>query len=264
MIKQFIYSMSIIMLIICNSAYANESKKSYKLKIESILIKPKGDKLIYFSMLDKKNKRITMEKLKEVHTQKIHMLIIDDSLTNYYHIHPKEIIGKEGEFYVKWNPVSNNVYYNFWVDITPINSEHNIYIKSRKSIGKPESNKTPIDKTLISEQTINNLTFKLICPKNLTSGQDAMLSIKVLHKEGKPFKDLQVILGAFSHVVGFHEDLNTVLHAHEMEAPKHPKDLGGAELSYHVHIPKKGFYKLFAQFKIQNKDISVPFSFVAN
>jgi hypothetical protein len=42
---------------------------------------------------------VTFDDLKEAHTRKLHLLIIDESLADYHHVHPIENTGKPGEIF---------------------------------------------------------------------------------------------------------------------------------------------------------------------
>jgi len=82
----------------------------------------------------------------------------------------------------------------------------------------------------------------------------------VVTKGGQPFTGLEPVMGAFAHVVGFTEDYNSVLHVHPMgKEPTSDAERGGPKLEFHIEPEKTGFVKLFAQVRIDGKDIFAPF-----
>ncbi len=72
------------------ATHSLKSKNTLQLSIQEIMDK-KDKKLVFIKLIDtKNNKPITLNDLIEAHTQKIHLLIIDDSLLDYSHVHPVE------------------------------------------------------------------------------------------------------------------------------------------------------------------------------
>lgn len=56
------------------------------------------------TLTSKKDGRpVTLADLKEVHTEKVHLLIFDQTLNDYQHIHPKPT-DKAGEYSFTWTP----------------------------------------------------------------------------------------------------------------------------------------------------------------
>ena len=87
-----------------------------------------------------------------------------------------------------------------------------------------------------------------------------MGTITVTDSTGKPVNSLEPVMGTYGHIVGFYDDLRTVVHIHPMgDEPKNETDHGGPELHFHLEPAKGGFVKLFAQVRIGGKDIYAPF-----
>ena len=61
---------------------------------------------------------VTLNDLKEAHTQKVHLLIVDDSLTDYHHIHP-EATKEPGVYQFEWTPKAKGSYKR-WADLVPV------------------------------------------------------------------------------------------------------------------------------------------------
>ena len=201
------------------------------------------------------NAPITSDDLKVVHTKKIHLLVIDPSLTDYHHIHPEATV-TAGEYTFDFTPLKAGAY-RAWADVTPVATSIQEYVPA--DMGVPSIGNAEIDKTITTHVTVDGYTFELAMDAPLKVGQATLATITVT-KDGKPVENLQPLLGAFAHVVGFNEDFHTVLHAHPLGAePESESSRGGSKLEIHLQPEHTGFYKLFAQVRINDKIIFAPF-----
>lgn len=200
-------------------------------------------------------KPISFDGLKEAHTKKLHLLIVDPSLTDYHHIHP--IAGKNaGEFVFDFTPKKNDSY-RVWADVIPVATGKQEYVMT--DMGSAAKDKATITKTTNMTSTVDSYTFTLALDSEPKAGSAVMGNITV-NKDGKPFNQLEPVMGAFAHVVGFTEDYNSVLHIHPMgKEPTSSTERGGPKLEFHIEPKKAGFVKLFAQVKIDGKDVFAPF-----
>lgn len=200
----------------------------------------------------KTGKPITEDDLKTVHTKKLHLLVIDPSLTEYHHVHPT--LNKDGGWDAYWLEETDR--FRVWADITRKDTGKQEYIMT--DVGQTE-NIYKIDKTTNSDYKIGEYGFSLKLDDELKAGEAAMATITIT-KNGKPFNQLEPVMGAYAHLVGFNEDYKSIMHIHPMgDEPKKDSDRGGPELEFHIEPEKAGFTKLFAQFLIDGKDIFVPF-----
>lgn len=203
-------------------------------------------------------KPITEDDLQIIHTKKIHLLVIDDSLEDFHHIHPVKT-DKAGEFSFEFNAKKEGKY-NFWLDILPLKSGIQEYILKTLAT-KNSGDKAEINKKIITENIIDGYKLALVFDSTLTAGSASLGTIKISDSEGKPVNNLQPVLGAFAHIVAFGEDLKSIIHVHPMgKEPEKETDVGGPELSFHIMPEAAGFIKLFVQIKINGKDIFVPLS----
>lgn len=116
-----------------------------------------------------------------------------------------------------------------------------------------------ISKTTNMTSTVDGYTFTLALDSEPKAGSAVIGNITVT-KDGKPFTQLEPVMGAFAHVVGFTEDYNSVMHIHPMgKEPTSDSERGGPKLEFHIEPEKAGFVKMFAQVKIGGKDVFVPF-----
>lgn len=212
--------------------------------------------IIRFQLL-KDNKPLTLNDLKTVHTKKIHLMVIDPTLTDYYHIHPV-MDSKTKDFVFKFTPKKNGSY-RIWVDVTPIATDEQVFLKT--DIGSA-SEKHLINEEVKLNSNVNSYQFNLKLDGQPQVGKPVVATITVT-KDGKPFSQLEPVMGAFAHLMGFNADYSSILHIHPMgREPSNDKERGGSQLMFHIEPQKAGFVKLFAQFRINGEDVYVPFGLV--
>jgi hypothetical protein len=211
--------------------------------------------------LAKNGKGVGEDQLKTVHTEKVHALIIDPTLTDYQHIHPRP--GKKtGEYIFDFTPRTPNNY-RIWLDVTPVNGAQQ-YVMA--DLTGANQHNTPVIKKLSMNSTVDDYHFNLSFDKDkLTAGQDAMGSIMITDKNEKPVKNLEPIMEAFAHIVAFNEDYQTILHVHPMgPEPKDPSLRGGPKIDFHLTPSTPGYVKIFVQVQINGKEIIAPFGVNVN
>ncbi|HLF67583.1 MAG TPA: hypothetical protein VI522_08205, partial [Gammaproteobacteria bacterium] len=204
--------------------------------------------------LSQQGKGVGVDQLETVHTEKVHALIIDPSLTDYQHIHPTPG-NKPGEYRFNFTPKTPYAY-RIWLDITPVGGTQQ-YI-STDILGKNPQN-PPVAKLLATKTEVDGYQFKLSFDQPLKVGQSVMGSVMITDKNGQEVKTLEPLMEAFAHIVAFNEDYRTILHVHPMgAAPKDPKLRGGPRIDFHMTPTAAGFVKIFVQVKINGAEIFAP------
>jgi hypothetical protein len=144
------------------------------------------------------DKPLTLDDLKEAHTKKLHLLIVDPTLTDYHHIHP--VAGKNpGEYVFDFTPLKNDSY-RVWADVIPVATGKQEYVQA--DMGTPAKEKASIDKATSMTATVDGYTFTLALDGEPRAGAPVMGSVTV-SKDGQAFNGLEPVMGAFAHVVGF-------------------------------------------------------------
>lgn len=211
--------------------------------------------------LTKDGKPLGTSGLQTVHTKKFHLLVIDESLSDYHHLHPTET-ETSGEFKASFKPALSHPYM-VWADVTPEGGNQQYVRTTLKPEGKLVSAK--VDTRTSLKAVAEGMTFDLKFDETPKAGAMSMATITVTDSNGKPFNQLQPVMGAFAHVVGFSQDGSSIAHVHP-QGPEPTKDSerSGPAISFHFEPEKTGFTKLFAQFKIKDKDVFVPFGVTIN
>ena len=196
--------------------------------------------------------------LKEAHTEKIHLLINDPSLSDYHHEHPAPT-NVPGEYRFTFTP-SKPGPYRVWADLIPVASdaqEYAIADIAAATKGEPLANRTPS-----ASVEVDGLKYEVTFDNpSLKAGQAALGKLVITKPDGSIFNALEPVMGAYSHIVGFSEDYKTIAHIHPMGVePTKPTDRGTGNLEFHLLPPKPGLMRLYAQIQVDGQDKFAPFT----
>ena len=201
---------------------------------------------------------IQLFELREVHTKKIHLLVIDESLTDYHHEHPVPT-DTPGEYRFTFTPRKPGPY-RAWADVQPLLTGVQEYAMT-DIVPPGGGGGEPIEKTFPREGENEGRKYALALDRaTVTAGEPVAATILVTGADGKPFTALEPLMGAFAHLVGFHEDRKTILHMHPIETRKLADgDRGGPELQFRIYTDAPGYYRLFLQVQIGGASKFIPF-----
>lgn len=210
------------------------------------------DEVILF-IQDKQAKPVDVSQFEVVHTQSVHLLVIEPGLKDYHHKHPTQTVA--GQYAFSFTP-QTACSYRAWVDVQ-LKGSHQHYIPVDLK-GTKECNE-PIDKTVNLEATSQGYNFKLELEGDLKTGKAIFANMSIT-KDGNPVDFLEPVMGAFAHMVGFYEDYQSIAHIHPIGVePTEDTERGGPTLRFHIEPEKAGYLKLFAQVQIDGKQLFVPF-----
>ena len=190
------------------------------------------------------------------HTERVHLLIIDASLTDYHHEHPRPTRGA-GEYGFSFTPNKPGPY-RVWADVRaqPMGlQEYAIAMLPSPSPGEP------IDRTETNQVVVEGLRFQLsFAEEKLRAGRPVLGRLQITRTDGTPFTQLEPFMDVFAHLVGFYEDGQTVLHLHP-QGPlvTSPNARGGPDLEFQLYALKPGFVRLFAQVQVNGVSQFAPF-----
>lgn len=193
----------------------------------------------------------------ETHTRKIHVLIVDGTLTDYHHEHPTPT-AVPGEYAFTFTP-SRPGPYRAWADVRPYPLGLQEYVMV--DLPAATASGAPADETLATRADVEGLRFELIVPRShVVVGRPTRVRLHVARRDGTPCTDLEPLMQAFAHLVGFNEDHTTVLHSHPRGAPVvDPGRRGGPDLEFLIDTLRPGFYRLFAQVQVGGEVKTAPF-----
>ncbi len=206
---------------------------------------------------------VSPKDLHVTHTQRVHLLIVDPTLTDYHHEHPIGL-DRPGEYAFSFTPRKPGTY-RVWADLRPISTGFQEYVAV--DIGDPASGETLPNRENRFSAAVDDLRFELLLakPAILKAGYPLSAKVRVTTAAGKPCSSLEPLMATFAHLVGFNEDGKTVLHLHPKGPPVlDPQARGGPELDFTFYTSTPGFVRLFAQVQIGGRSIFAPFSLLVH
>jgi hypothetical protein len=193
----------------------------------------------------------------ESHTKRIHLLLIDSSLTDFHHEHPAPT-GVPGEYAFRFTP-RNPGSYLAWADIRPTPMGLQEYAATTIPADAPGE---PLkDRVVKTRAMVDGLVFELSFDQpTLVAAKPINGRLRVSTADGAGFDQLEPFMAAFAHLVWFHEDLRNVLHFHPKGRPVlNDKARGGPELEFILYASQPGFVRLFAQVQVAGASKFAPF-----
>jgi hypothetical protein len=190
------------------------------------------------------------------HTRKLHLLVVDPTLSDYQHVHP-EPGRRAGEWKFNLTPARAGIYRVF-ADFTPAATQRGLYAAADFTVPGTVPTVINADNTTWQQRGYN---FTLDLPDLLHAGQPTDLRFRIESqgaiKEPVP---LRPVMGAFAHLVAFDEARSGFAHLHPMETDlaKAPDALR-PELNFKVTIPEPGRYVIWAQVDLAGAEVFAPF-----
>ncbi len=190
------------------------------------------------------------------HTRKLHLLVVDPTLTDYQHLHP-EPGEQRGEWIFQWTPRGSGAYRVF-ADFTPAATARGLYASAEAIVAKGEGRVVAVP----ADDARSTYDFALTpATPGLKSGQPIDLKFTIVRRGGGPVP-MEPVMGAFAHLVAFDSDRTGFAHLHPMETDllKAP-DATKPELNFKITIPQPGRYVIWAQVSLAGREAFVPFEF---
>lgn len=239
-------------------------------------------------LTDQKGQPIVAEDLRENHEHLLHVMVVDAGLEDYAHAHPTA--NADGTFSFAFTPRLDRPY-RLWADFqladheaggksAPENdhshgdhshgdhshgdaahADHGapVYASTDLAVGKGAVPAVAAQQSLRAET--GGMRFQLSLPSVLQAGKATQAQLAVVGPDGKPFTQLEPLMGAYAHIVGFNPGATTMLHVHpEGAEPKSAAARGGPVISFTLEPEAPGPQRLFVQVKANGVEISVPFT----
>ncbi|UGB32930.1 hypothetical protein [Metabacillus sp. B2-18] len=204
----------------------------------NVTIKEVDEKLV-LNLKDLTGKPVT--NLEVNHEKLLHLIVVDEHLEQYYHLHPEETT--PGHFEVK-SELEEGIYKAF-VDIKPKNLDYQVQPISFK-VGNPVE----------EEHHHGSLTVDPLLEKTVEDNKVSLSTTPLVINEpvtltfGVHGADLETYLGALGHVVILDEEAQQYLHVHPLE---------GDTPVFETQFTNPGIYKIWAEFQINGEVKIFPF-----
>ena len=136
-----------------------------------------------------------------------------------------------------------------WADLVPADTGRQEYVIA--DLGGTASNAKTSNRSPNLTTIVDQLTYAVTFERPLKAGIATLGKLTIKDANGAVFSQLEPIMGAYAHLVGFSEDYKTIAHIHPMgEEPKNPGDRGAGELQFHIQPENEGLVRLFAQVQV--------------
>lgn len=178
--------------------------------------------------------------LEVVHEMKMHLLIVNEELTWFDHIHPEE--QPDGTYHISETfPAAGN--YLLFIDYKPADSAQKVFMKKIEVTGNMSVLPQRLETKLAS--IVNGYTVFLLNGDDLTTTDVQSLQFSIV-KDCRMLqaKDLQLYLGANAHIVMISKADYDFLHIHPVFDDSFP-------IYAETIIKKAGLYRMWVQFKIE-------------
>jgi hypothetical protein len=195
---------------------------------------------------------IAPHELAVTHTKKMHVMLIDPSLQDYHHVHPKAD-GLNGQYTFEFTP-NRSGSYQIFTEIVPLRTRRQII-----ATGTIEVAGTP-DAMVFERQTesvVDGLRFSLgNVPKEMRTGVDYRFDLNVAAADGGAVV-LEEVMGAGGHMVAFDQARKGFAHMHPMDSvPLGDSAVGNeADLTFLFNVPNSGWYRVFAQVQVDGREV---------
>jgi hypothetical protein len=218
-----------------------------------------------FTLRTASGKPIAPEDLLVMHTRKLHLLIVDPTLTDYQHVHP-EPARIPGSWDFRFTPHRGGVY-RIFADFTPIATGRGLYANTELKLEEPDVSArvmnlpaTAMPDAFVAER--EGYRFALVpAVQPLRARQAVDLKFVVTNLSGGPVP-MQPVMGAFAHLVAFDEGRSGFAHLHPMEVDLlKPPDAVRPTLSFKITIPQAGRYVIWSQVNLGGREVFAPFWF---
>lgn len=203
------------------------------------------------------NSPVVPDDLMVMHTQPIHLLIEEPGLGDYHHEHPVET-ETPGVYAFSFTP-QRSAPYRIWADLVPVTTGvQELPFTDLPSVGTAGKITDRADKFT---SKVEGFSLVMRTGARLQANQAQRLDVMVADSEGRPVTQLEPVMNAFAHLVGFYDDFQTVVHLHPTGGDVTDADaLGGPGLSFMFFPPRAGFIRLYCQVSVGGRMIFAPFN----
>ena len=213
---------------------------------------------VYLRLKTLEDKILYPQDIAITHTEKLHLMVIDDHLEDYQHLHPVPTL-EPGWWLVEITPKFGGKYHLFF-DLVPVKTRRQVIARNFIEVIGEEAPQQQYS-NLLSED--KDLKVRLVLGKKpLYLKQNNEILLEVVHPNGELFT-LQKVMGDYSHLVAFDENIQGIGHLHPIPTAKESsKDK--AELAFNFNTPNRGRYRIWAQLKVGGKERFYPFDLEVN
>ncbi len=220
----------------------------YPVELKILSIRPaEGDQVeLRFTLLGPTGEPLLPHELAVTHTRRIHLMLIDESLRSYHHLHP-ESIGDSGDYRVTFAPRTRQ--YRYFAEFVPLRT---------RLLAVADGSFTLDPSRAISDPPEVPIQFELEgLAKPLRPNRDHRLSLRLKNESAGAPLPLEKTMDAYAHLVGFEDSLSGYAHMHPLTVDPVIGDT--AEMEFLFHPTRSGNFRIWVQIRANGEDIFRPF-----
>jgi hypothetical protein len=214
-----------------------------------------GSLLLRFELRGPDARPILPHQLAVTHTERIHLMLVNESMDVYHHLHPVPE-ADSGIYSVSFFPQADH--YRFFAEFVPLRSRQiaiadgNLIVPNAEAIEAGQVSDNHAILTDLIRVELHGVE------RALRRNRDTKLTLRVQSGgQNQEIPDLQLIMGAYAHVVAFEETLSGYQHMHPIEPD--PRRLSELEMDFIFHPVLSGKYRIWVQIMFENKEYFIPF-----
>ena len=195
------------------------------------------------------------------HTRPLHLLIIDETLADYQHVHP-EPSATPGEWTFSFTPREAGSY-RIFADFTPAATARGLYASADLDVKRPGGAAAARPASDASGRARRpaevgaSLTTK---PSPVRAGQPTELRFEMWNADGSTVP-LEPVMGAYAHLVAFDLQRSGFAHLHPVETDLAQRpDARRPTLNFKLTVPRAGRYIVWAQVNRAGREQFIPFA----
>ncbi len=188
------------------------------------------------------------------HTERIHLMVVDPSLGDYHHIHP-EPLGATGTWSFMMTP-EHATEYRFYAEMVPVETRRQAVAFTTLTVGEGDA-VLKATKGDVWMSIVGDYRFSIEpADGRFRRARENAMDLRVERTDGRPV-ELEEIMGAYAHLVAFDQGLSGYAHMHPLYDGR--EDDPAPEIGFLFSSPKPGHHRIWAQVKIEGREVFAPF-----
>lgn len=194
------------------------------------------------------------------HTERVHAMVVDQSLEDYQHIHPQPG-GPSGHFRFRMTPHKAGPY-RVYLDFIPLINNRRTLLAAKFEVSPTTGGRTEDNQALVMKSSVaqfGNHRFKLALDTDALRAEAPFELELVPLAEGPNKPEFELVMGAYAHLVAFDPQRLGFAHLHPMNPIVEGQDPKNPDLRFQLELDKPGRYRIWAQIRIGREDVFLPF-----
>jgi hypothetical protein len=202
-------------------------------------------------------KPIKWESIAVSHTERIHAMVVDSSLQDYQHLHPKPA-GPAGHYMLEMVPQKAGTY-SVYLDFIPLTTNRRTLLEC--AIEVPGEADEPVYQYKTTYQT-EKIAFEFVAlSENLTTGEELSFRLDVNPLDVSPTR-FTPVMDSYAHVVAFDAAGTGFAHLHPANPLVQGQDPANPDLRFTFQFDEAGHYRIWTQFILNGEHLFIPFDII--